>query len=88
MKAYKHIPTILGKNYLDNLPYDCIPVAVDLIEGAIALKPKYGHPKSFLHFRPENSTLGKEITDRCQDIVYVPTEFCMNLAATVNVVFV
>jgi len=86
MKAYKHIPTILGKNIFDNLPYDCIPVAVDLIEGAIAL-PKYGHPeRAFYIFGPENSTLGKEITDRCQDIVYVPTEFCMNLAATVNVV--
>lgn len=34
----------------------------------------------------EDATLGKRITDKCRDVVYVPTTGCMNLAATVNVV--
>ena len=40
----------------------------------------------FYIFGPEDDSLKKEITDLCQDIVYIPTEGCMNLAATVNVV--
>ena len=37
-------------------------------------------------FGPEDGTLGPEILAWCRDVVYVPTRYCMNLAATVNVV--
>ena len=68
------------------VPFDCVPVAVDLIEGAVPLG-RYVHPeRAFYVFGPEDGTLGKSITSWCRDTVYVPTKFCMNLAATVNVV--
>jgi tRNA(Leu) C34 or U34 (ribose-2'-O)-methylase TrmL len=70
----------------DAIPHDCVPVAVDLIEGARDLT-HYTHPeRAFYIFGPEDGTLGKAITDRCHDKVFVPTAFCMNLAAAVNVV--
>ena len=85
-KAYKHIPTLEPENILDVIPHDCVPIAVDLIEGAISL-PRYTHPeRAFYIFGAEDQTLGKRITDRCRDVIYIPTKFCMNLAATVNVV--
>ncbi len=34
----------------------------------------------------ETGNCGKRILDRCRDRVMVPTKFCMNLAATVNVI--
>lgn len=37
-------------------------------------------------FGPEDGSLDKEIRDWCEDVVYIPTTGCMNLAATVNVV--
>ena len=37
-------------------------------------------------FGPEDGTLGKRVTDWCRDVVYVPTNYCMNLAATANVI--
>lgn len=45
------------------------------------------HPDRALYiFGPEDGSLDKEIRDWCEDVVYIPTTGCMNLAATVNVV--
>lgn len=86
MKHYRHLPLHRPENLRDVLPFDCVPVAVDLIEGATPL-PEYKHPeRAFYIFGAEDNTLGERITGWCRDIVYVPTDGCMNLAATVNVV--
>lgn len=37
-------------------------------------------------FGPEDGTLGERVLSWCRDVVYVPTDRCMNLAATVNVI--
>jgi len=85
-KAWRHIPTLQTDDLFGVIPYDAVPVAVDLIEGARPLCD-YVHPeRAFYIFGPEDSSLGRKITDRCRDIVYVPTNHCMNLAASVNVV--
>ena len=86
MKAYRHIPSQLVEDVFDALPYDCVPVAVDLIVGAREL-PSYRHPERALYiFGAEDSTLGKNVVSRCRDVIVIPTNACMNLAATVNVV--
>jgi tRNA(Leu) C34 or U34 (ribose-2'-O)-methylase TrmL len=85
-KAYRHIPTLRVPNVLDAIPYDCVPVAVDLLPNAKDLV-NFVHPeRAFYIFGPEDGTLGKAITDHCKWAVQVPTRFCMNLAATVNVI--
>ena len=85
-KIHRHIPLINVDDLHDMIPFDCVPIAVDLIEGATSLI-EYSHPeRAFYIFGPEDGTLGKRNTDRCRDIVYIPTNRCMNLAATVNVV--
>lgn len=84
--AYRHIPLIKVEDLFSVIPYDCVPVAVDLLDGARDLT-RYTHPeRAFYIFGPEDGTLGKLITDRCRDKIYVPTNGCMNLAACVNVV--
>ena len=84
--AWKHLPLIRNDNLFDALPYSCVPVAVELLNDARDLTT-YIHPESaFYIFGPEDGTLGKAITDKCRDKIYIPTRFCMNLAATVNVV--
>ena len=85
-KAWRHIPLIESLDVFDAIPFDCVPVAVDLVDGAHPL-PRYVHPeRAFYIFGAEDATLGKRITDRCRDKIMVPTKFCMNLAATVNVI--
>lgn len=85
-RVYRHIPVLRTKDLRDILPFDCVPVAVDLIPGARSLKD-YTHPeRAFYVFGAEDATLGNRILSWCRDVVYVPTIYCMNLAATVNVV--
>jgi len=86
MCSYRHLPFFRPSNLREVLPFDCVPVAVDLIEGATPL-PEYQHPaRAFYIFGGEDATLGSRITDWCRDRVYIPTSGCMNLAATVNVI--
>lgn len=85
-KAWRHIPTIKADDILEAMPVGSVPVAVDLVEGAVSLVD-FKHPESaFYIFGPEDGTLGSSITDRCAHKVMIPTHYCMNLAATVNVV--
>lgn len=84
-KMQRHIPVLRGE-LRDLIPYGATPVAVDLVDGA-ELLPDFNHPQSaFYIFGPEDGTLGASILDWCPKKVVVPTQFCMNLAATVNVV--
>lgn len=86
MKSYRHLPLLRPVDLQDLLPYDCVPVAIDFIEGAIPL-PAYQHPpRAYYIFGAEDATLGVRVTNWCRDIVYIPTNGSMNLAACVNVV--
>ncbi|MFT6102721.1 MAG: tRNA(Leu) C34 or U34 (ribose-2'-O)-methylase TrmL [Candidatus Endobugula sp.] len=85
-KIYETLPLIGVEELKDIVPFGCIPVAVELIDGAKTLTTYKHPPRAFYIFGPEDGTLKKEITDLCEDIVYIPTAGCMNLAATVNVV--
>jgi len=85
-KMYKHIPLLHTEALWGCIPFDCVPVAVDLIGGACSLHC-YQHPeRAFYVFGPEDGTLGRETLSWCRDAIYVPTRGCLNLAATVNVV--
>src|ERR1700721_807844 len=43
-KAERSSPFLRVADVFEALPFDCIPVAVDLVEGATAL-PQYRHPE-------------------------------------------
>ncbi len=61
-------------------------ICVELAEGAMPL-PSFQHPEhAFYIFGSEDDTIGQEIIDRADAVVYVPTVGCMNLAGSVNVV--
>lgn len=86
MQTVRHKPLLCVEDVFNALPFDCVPVAVDLLPGATPLA-EYKHPKrAFYIFGAEDATLGERITSRCRDVVYIPTDGCMNLAACVNVV--
>lgn len=86
MKHYRHKPLIQTDNLHSIIPYDCVPVAVDLINDSLSLI-EYKHPeRAFYIFGAEDATLGHRITSWCRDKIYVPTNGCMNLACTVHVV--
>jgi len=85
-KAERHIPILRGDDLKQMIPFGAVPVAVDLVEGAMPLH-RFEHPESaFYVFGPEDGTLGAATLEWCPLRIMIPTAFCMNLAATVNVV--
>ncbi|XQW86044.1 RNA methyltransferase [Thalassotalea piscium] len=61
-------------------------VCIELAEGATPL-PEFNHPdKAVYVFGAEDGSIGQNVVDKADHVVYVPTVGCMNLAATVNVV--
>lgn len=84
-KQYKHLPLLQGE-LRACIPFDCVPVAVDLVDQACSLH-SYQHPeRAYYIFGPEDGTLGKETLAWCRDRIYIPSQGCLNLAAAVNVV--
>lgn len=85
-KAHRHIPFLRVDNVMDTCPYDCVPVVVELEPGATPIQD-FKHPeRAFYILGPEDGSVPKAISDRCKHHVYVPTNGCMNLAATANVI--
>tara|TARA_R110001583_G_scaffold19176_1_gene75374 strand:+ start:12602 stop:13117 length:516 start_codon:yes stop_codon:yes gene_type:complete len=85
-KVSNSIPLTQQQHLLDNLADDIKVVCVDLVEGATPL-PNFNHPKKAIYlFGPEDGTLSQQLINQADDVVYIPTIGCMNLAATVNVV--
>lgn len=80
------IPIINTSCLIDNTPDNMKIVCVEFAENAISLA-QYQHPEQALYiFGPEDGNLSQEIINRADAVVYIPTQGCMNLAATVNVV--
>lgn len=61
-------------------------VVIELVEGATSLV-NYHHPQhAYYVFGPEDSSLSQSVVDAADDVVYIPTTGCLNLAASVNIV--
>ncbi|UPW19703.1 RNA methyltransferase [Agarivorans sp. TSD2052] len=61
-------------------------VCIELAEGATPL-PNFKHPQQALYiFGPEDGSISQALVDKADEVVYIPTKGCLNLAATVNVV--
>lgn len=85
-KTWKSIPLLQTDDLKKVVPYDCVPVAVEIIPGARLLMDYTHPPRAFYVFGPEDGTLGKEVLSWCRDVVSVPTNICMNLAVCAAVV--
>jgi len=85
MKAWRHVPVLDVPSLVDAIPFGCVPVCVELADNARSLV-NFCHPeRAFYIFGPEDGSVPKSLTDRFLTVA-APTDFCMNLAATVNVV--
>jgi len=62
------------------LPKGCPLVGVELIDQAVEL-PTFRHPKTAAYvLGRERGALSPEMIARCDDLVRIPTEFCVNVA--------
>lgn len=84
--AWRVVPILRADDLRSVIPFDCVPVAVELTDDAVRLDT-YRHPaRAFYVFGAEDQTLGASVLGWCRDRVMVPTTGCLNLAACANVV--
>lgn len=85
-KAWRHIPVIRHDDISTIIPYDAVPIAVDLVDDAENLID-FVHPeRAFYIFGPEDGTLGEKHMRFCHKRVMLPTQTCLNLASCVSTV--
>jgi tRNA(Leu) C34 or U34 (ribose-2'-O)-methylase TrmL len=85
-KAWRHIPVIRNDDLSGVIPYDAVPVAVDLVDDAEDLRD-FVHPeRAFYVFGPEDGTLGHKHLQFCHKRVMLPSRTCLNLASCVGIV--
>ncbi len=71
---------------ISRIPPHCSMVCVELVENAISLAD-FKHPENAYYiFGPEDGTISQDVINKADAVVYIPTQGCMNLAATVHVV--
>ena len=86
MKAYRHFPLLQVDDLHTVIPFDCIPIAVDILPEAKSIFT-FTHPeRAFYIFGPEDGTLGKKVLNWCKYKIFIPTKVCMNLAISVGIV--
>lgn len=83
-KTWRHIPVLNVPELV--APLDCQMVAVEITDDAQDLTV-FKHPERAMYiFGPEDGSIPPKILAKCPHKVKVPTQGCMNLAATANVV--
>lgn len=83
--ASDSIPLNRVDELTEDLPAQTEVVCIELVEGATAL-PEFVHPENAIYlFGPEDGSLSQQVVSKADHVVYVPTNGCLNLAATVNV---
>jgi len=61
------------------LPKDCSLVGVELTDDAVDL-PSFHHPPQAAYVMgPERGSLSPEMTDQCDFVIKIPTQFCVNV---------
>ena len=86
MKDYKTVTVTNTNRPFELLPPYIVPVCVDLLPGAIPLD-QFEHPVNAAYvFGPEDGSVSQVYRRLCHKFVYIPSKFCLNLAAAMNVV--
>jgi tRNA G18 (ribose-2'-O)-methylase SpoU len=68
------------------LPRGCRLIGCELVEDSIPL-PSFRHPLNAAYvFGPERGSLSPAMLERCEQVVRIPTRFCINLAVAGAVV--
>ena len=68
------------------LPEKCSLVGIELIEDSIDL-PSFRHPARAAYvLGPERNSLSPEMVDRCEFVVKIPMQFCVNVSVAAAII--
>ncbi len=68
------------------LPHGCALVGVELLDDSVEL-PSFRHPSQAAYILgPERGSLSPEVLARCDHVVKIPTQFCVNVGIAAAIV--
>jgi tRNA(Leu) C34 or U34 (ribose-2'-O)-methylase TrmL len=86
MKGYKDVTWTRSDRPFDLFPKDIVPVCVEIHPGATCLT-QFEHPEKAVYvFGPEDGSVPQVTRRFCHCFVFIPSHFCLNVSAAVNVV--
>ncbi len=89
MKSYRHVPTYhyLGfAEFLRNIPHSCPLVGIEIQTESVPLT-QFVHPERAIYLLgAEDSGLTRVAMERCQSIVSIPGDRCLNVAVAGSIV--
>jgi tRNA(Leu) C34 or U34 (ribose-2'-O)-methylase TrmL len=86
MSAWRHLPVLRVDDLKATIPYDCIPVAIEITDKSKPLET-FNHPeRAFYVFGPEDGSIPPGVLEWCPQRIVIPTRYCLNLATAVSVV--
>jgi len=86
MKGYKRVDFRNHQRPFGLLPKDSTPVCVEVFDSSEPLTT-FEHPENAVYvFGPEDGRVPQVIRRLCHRFVHIPSHFCLNLSAAVNVV--
>jgi len=86
MKGYKHVQLVNDSYPFNRFSKEVIPVAVEVRHNA-ELLPNFIHPENAVYvFGPEDGSIPQIYLKHCQRFLYIPSPFCLNLAAAIYTV--
>lgn len=89
VKAWRHVPLLEfadAADLLAHIPYDCVPVAVELDDRARPLS-RYSHPDRAVYILgAEDHGIPRAVLDCCRDVVQIPGDYCLNVAVAGSIV--
>lgn len=85
MRGYGAVD-LINTDYPLDLFYGAVPVAVELLPGAVSLF-EFEHPKNAVYvFGPEDGNISPGYRSKCHHFIYIPSKHCLNLSAAVYTV--
>src|SRR5215831_106311 len=86
MKGYRRVEFQNHERPFDLFPRDCVPVCVEVFDSSEPLTT-FEHPENAVYvFGPEDGRVPQVMRRLCHRFVHIPSHFCLNLSASVNVV--
>jgi tRNA(Leu) C34 or U34 (ribose-2'-O)-methylase TrmL len=86
MKGYSHVQLINDSYPFNRFSDDVTPVAVEVRDNS-ELLPNFIHPENPVYvFGPEDGSIPQIYLKHCQRFLKIPSAFCLNLAAAINVI--
>ena len=89
MKTPRHVPLFHYDDWDDfkkHIPYDCPVVAIELDDESVPIK-RFEHPERCIYLLgAEDSGIPKHVLEKCQCIVQLPGDVCMNVSVAGSIV--